>query len=472
MKNRTVKVALISLLGLSSWLFACGQDQADSLYYYLEIAARNNPTVLQKYAEYEAALQKVPQAGSLPDPELSMGIFLSPMELLGGNQLADIRLMQMFPWFGVIKAGKDEMSLMAKAKFETFRDVKLQVFYDVQRNWYELGKIRENIRISEKNLELLRVIERLAIIKLQAETKGTGLTKPGSLYSGKGQDASEMEGMGDSSSGSYDQESISMSGTSMGSFSGGSGLTDVYRIQIEAGDLQNKIELLRDEYNTITARINGILNRPPDARIEVPDTLIAEKFTAELSTPDELLEKTPMLEMISLERQSLEARKTMVAKMGYPMLGVGLNYSIISPNAMSTSQMNGKDMIMPMVTATIPVYRKKYKAMKAEVDYLASANEQNFMAVTNSLKTEYYESIQLYQDSRRRMKLYAEQYKLAAKSMEIMLKSYSAAGSELTDLLRVRQQILDYGYKKAEAVADFNTSIARIKRLTGLTYTE
>ena len=69
----------------------------DSLMSYLEISAKNNPAVLQKYYEYQAALQKVPQVGSLPDPELSVGIFLSPMELVSGNQVADIRLMQMFP---------------------------------------------------------------------------------------------------------------------------------------------------------------------------------------------------------------------------------------------------------------------------------------------------------------------------------------------------------------------------------------
>jgi len=52
------------------------QNSADSLYNYLEIAAKNNSDVLQKFAEYQAALQKVPQVGSLPDPEFSMGIFL------------------------------------------------------------------------------------------------------------------------------------------------------------------------------------------------------------------------------------------------------------------------------------------------------------------------------------------------------------------------------------------------------------
>ena len=138
------------------------------LFNYLEIAAKNNPTVLQKFTEYQAALQKIPQVGSLPDPELSVGVFLSPMELVNGNQVADIRLMQMFPWFGVLKNAKDEMSLMAKAKFELFRDAKLQVFYDVQRTWYELYKVQKNISISEKNIEILKVIERLALVRFKS----------------------------------------------------------------------------------------------------------------------------------------------------------------------------------------------------------------------------------------------------------------------------------------------------------------
>ena len=133
MKMRAYKKILITLIVLSSWLAIHSQQYPDSLIRYLEIAAKNNPSVLQKFSEYQAALQKIPQVGSLSDPELSLGVFLTPMELVGGNQVADIRLMQMFPWFGVLKNAKDEMSLMANSKFDLFRVTKLQVYYDVQR---------------------------------------------------------------------------------------------------------------------------------------------------------------------------------------------------------------------------------------------------------------------------------------------------------------------------------------------------
>jgi hypothetical protein len=46
-----------------------------------------------------------------------------------------------------------------------------------------------------------------------------------------------------------------------------------------------------------------------------------------------------------------------------------------------------------------------------------------------------------------------------------MMRSFAVSGSGLTDILRVRQQTLDYDYKKVEAVADLNTSIAWLKRL-------
>jgi outer membrane protein TolC len=172
-----------------------------------------------------------------------------------------------------------------------------------------------------------------------------------------------------------------------------------------------------------------------------------------------------MLGMLQFEQQSLEARKQMVTRMSYPMVGLGLNYSLINKSEMSTSTMNGKDMIMPMVTVTLPIYRKKYKAMQAEADFLKTANAQNYKATVNSLQTEYYQAMQFYQDAQRRLKLYADQYQLASKSLGIMFKSFASSGTDLTDILRVRQQTLDYEYRQIEALADFNTAIAWLNKL-------
>lgn len=475
MKTQAFKQLFFTLLALGSWFWGYSQQQPDSLYSYLEIAAKNNPAVLQRYFEYEAALQKVPQVGSLPDPNINVGVFLKPMELVAGNQVADIQLMQMFPWFGVLKNAKDEMSLMANAKFESFRDAKLQLFLDVQRSWYDMHKIRQNIRISQKNIDILKTIERLAIVRFKAGPSGNNPSSSGSSPAPASSQASSsgssgMNTMGGSSgnpAGSVSSQSSSaMPGNSMGSSSGSSGLTDVYRIQIEISDVQNNIELLKNQWNTLTAQFNSYLNRSPESTVTLPDTLIVDNYQLSLlALSDTAFSNNPMLGMLQYEQKSLEARKQMVTKMGYPMIGFGLNYTVIQQNPMSSSSMNGKDMIMPMVTATLPIYRKKYNAMKTEADLLKSATAQNYIATSNGLKTEYYQAIQLDQDAQRRIKLYADQYRLASKSLDIMFRSFASSGTDLTDILRVRQQTLDYEYKQMEAIADYNTSIAWLKRL-------
>jgi len=469
------KKLLITFIALGSWIVGSSQQYPDSLLRYLEIAAKNNPVVLQKFSEYQASLQKIPQVGSLPDPELSAGVFLSPMELVSGNQVADLRLMQMFPWFGVLKYARDEMSLMAKAKFELFRDAKLQVFFDVQRTWYELYKVQKDISISEKNIEILKLIERLALVRFKsASLENTGSSSQSlvnapvsSSSNSTGSSGMQTMGGGQSNTGSSgSNQSSSMQTGTMGTSSGSSGLADIYRIQIESSDLENNIALLKNQQNSIMAKFNTYLNRRVTSPVYTYENITRDSLEFALTAvSDSMLAHNPMLGMLDFEKQSLEARKKMVTRMGYPMVGLGLNYSVIGKSAMSTSSMNGKDMVMPMVVLTLPIYRKKYTAMQNEAELLKTATSENYQATANSLQSEYYQAVLLYQDAQRRVKLYENQFQLASKSLDLMLKSFSTSSSGLTDVLRVRQQTLDYELKQVEAVADFNTAIAWLKRL-------
>jgi outer membrane protein TolC len=478
MKTIVYKKILITFIALASWIIGHSQQYPDSLLRYLEIAAKNNPTVLQRFTEYQAALQKIPQVSSLPDPEFSTGILLSPMELVNGNQIADIRLMQMFPWFGVQKYAKDEMSLMVKAKFERFRDAKLQVFYDVQRTWYELYKVQKDISISEKNIEILKLIEKLALVKFKsASLENSGTTSQGSGISSLPAQGStggylgmQTMGSGQVNSGSEgsSQVSSSMQTGAMGSSSSTSDLVGIYRIQIESGDLENNVALLKNKQNSIVVQFNSYLNRPVTSPVYTYENLASDSLEFELAVvSDSMLVHNPMLGMLDYEKQSLEARKKMITRMGYPIVGLGLNYSLISKtqSPMGEPSMNGKDMIMPMVVFTLPVYRKKYTAMQNETELLKAATYEYYQTTANSLQSEYYQAVMLYKDAQRRVKLYENQFQLASKSLDLILKSFSTSSSGLTDVLRVRQQTLDYELNQVEAVADFNTAVAWLKRL-------
>jgi outer membrane protein TolC len=475
-KSKTLRGFVLISIYFNLFLNIPVNSQSDSLIKYLEIAAKNNPGVAQKFIEYKASLQKVPQVGSLSDPELSMGFFLKPMELIGGNQVADIRLMQMFPWFGVLKSAKDEMSLMANAKFEVFRDAELQVLYDVQRTWYELFKIQKEISISKKNIEILKTIERLAIVRLKAASDGNNsvISQSSGISAGSSQNtntgAAGMQnmssGQGNPGSATVIQPSSPMPSGSMGSAGANSDLADIFRIQMEEGELENSIALLENQFNTIRAQFNGLLNRPAVSTVYTPDEIEPDSLDPSIiARSDSMFINNPMLRMLSFEKQSIAARKNMVNRMSYPMVGLGLNYTLISKNAMSASSMNGKDMLMPMVTFTLPVYRKKYNAMQAEAVLLKTASSENYIATSNSLQSDYYRAIEIYSEAKRKVKLYENQYQLASKSFDLVLKNFSTSSSGLTDVLRVHQQVLDYELKQVEAIANLNVSIAWIKRL-------
>jgi len=123
-----IRYLLITIL-LTSVQACFGQDAVNpSLDDYLEMAATNNPEIKAVYNQYLASLEKVPQAGALQDPQASFGFFLKPMAIVGGSQVAELQLMQMFPWFGTLKIAKGEASEMARAKYELFDAARADLF--------------------------------------------------------------------------------------------------------------------------------------------------------------------------------------------------------------------------------------------------------------------------------------------------------------------------------------------------------
>ncbi len=105
---------------------------------YLKQAAENNPGLQAKYAAFEAALQRVAQVNALPDPTLSFGYFISPVETRVGAQRARFSLTQMFPWFGTLAAQESRATLAAEAKYQEFLNAKNEIYYKVKAAWYPL----------------------------------------------------------------------------------------------------------------------------------------------------------------------------------------------------------------------------------------------------------------------------------------------------------------------------------------------
>lgn len=446
-------LVLVSLLVLMK---TNAQENLDSL---LRISAENNPLLKSMFSKYMADLQKVSQVGALPDPDLSFGYFVKPMELVNGNQLAEIQFMQMFPWFGTLKASKDEASAMALSSYELFRAEKEELFYKVRNAYSQLFAIQKQLQTYDTTIFLLKSIEGL----LMANASTTGTTdNPAPLPSNNVAKNDNLMGMG-----SPKPVQKAMPQMNEPSMSGGrSAFADLLRVQVEIKVLEDDIASLGNKKQIIIIQLNTLLNRTPDLPIQISENLDFPFFDFHNMTLfDSIKMNNPMIRMNESDLSAYQAREKMNRKMGYPMIGMGLNYMVINKSAMVASDMNGKDMIMPMFTVKIPVYRKKYNASIAEARYMGNSAKEKLDYTESMLFMEFSEYRFALIDAERKIRLYEELISLTTQSFDLMLVQFSTSGADFEALIRLHRQLLDYRLNVFQAQADRFSAMAGLQKL-------
>jgi outer membrane protein TolC len=446
---------------------------SQTLEDYLKIAAENNPELKSKFYSYQISLQKIPQVGSLPDPELSFGIFIEPMQRYMGNQVAEISVMQMFPWFGTLSAAEDEAALMSKAKYEEFNEAKSMLYYEVKAIWNMLYLLHKEIAITEENIEILQVLEDLAINRLSSGA-GTNSSSVGSQMSTESSTGStgDMSGMGTQQQ-STGQSTQTQNMNSSSEMSSGNGMVDVLRVQIEMNELKNKLALLQDSKQPLFAQFNGLLNRPRFSFVNIPDSITADTLPSRSEILGTIRLNNPMLLMMQREEESHLAHERMSRKMGFPMIGLGVQYSIFESRPPSQDAhgiqtgMEAKNMIMPMVTVSIPIWRGKYDAAIKESELLHLYAGERKQEIENQLMVSYEEAIKDFTDAERRVSLYQQQTQLAKQALNILTAGYTTAGNNFEELLQMQRQLLDYKFRELDAVVDQNIAAAMLERLMG-----
>lgn len=252
------------------------------------------------------------------------------------------------------------------------------------------------------------------------------------------------------------------------SASSGGGMADVLRIQLERAELENNLENIRSARLVAEAQFNVLLSRSSDAAVVVPDSLEQRVFLLDdAAIMDRIFAQNPMLTMLDAEGRAYRAKAKMDLRMSYPMIGIGLQYSPISKsdNPMVMGDMNGKDMVMPMLTVSLPLFRKKYNAQQRESRNYWLANELKRDNVQNQLQAEYVGVRQQLEDAARKVELYTRQYALSLSTWQLMIREFSTGRQSLTDVIQVERQMLDYKLKKSESIAAYNTTVAAVERL-------
>ncbi len=391
------------------------QGQTPEEYYRL--AAKNNPGLQAKYKDFEAALQKVPQVSSLPDPTLSFGYFISPVETRVGPQRAKFSLNQMFPWFGTLEAKADAASLLAEAKYQAFLDARNKLYYEVSAAYYPLYELNRMKEIEQKNINILQSYKNIATSKFK---------------------------------------------------NGASPMTDVLRVDIMLKDAQTNLSILNKKGKPLLTAFNNLLNRDENEIVVVQDTLPAE-LLPEIFRKDSLM-TNPMLNALDLQRRASEINETVAQKEGLPKLGIGLDYAIVGKRTDMELADNGKNILMPMISVSIPIFRKKYKAAVTEAQLMQKNYSLQKEETINSLTSNYEMVWFQIQQQQELINLYDKQIQETNQTLNLLFSSYGNSGKDFEEVLRMQQQLLKYEKMKATAETQYHTALAKLNYITAKKY--
>lgn len=459
-------------------MLLCSGADAQSLEEYLTLAGQNNPYLKTKYTEYYSALERVPQAGGLPDPELSFAMFISKeglfMERWMGQQLSEISVMQMFPWIGSLDAAKNEATYMAQMKFASFQETKINLFHNVRSTWYRLYQLDQELKLLAQEKEILKTYEQLALTRFKTGTSGTNAPMSNNTASATTTSAPSSSGnMGSMGMGNSTATTSTSSPSGMSGMQGGSSgsMVDVLLIQLQMKELDTRIEILKASRKPLEIRFNNLLNRSTAEPIVIADTLTSAHLPASLSViQDSVIQNHPMVKMYEWDEKAREAQQRMAMLMGRPMIGVGLSYMVFRPryDELMNVSMGGENMFMPMVTMTLPIYRKKYTSQRKEAEFLHQSATQNKEAVRLDLLSELESLLNEYENNGRKLNLLNEQIAIINQAIRLMTTAYSTGGSGLEEILRQRQSLLNYQQQQISSITEQHISVSGITKLMGI----
>ena len=94
----------------------------------------------------------------------------------------------------------------------------------------------------------------------------------------------------------------------------------------------------------------------------------------------------PELLEFDFMQEVVDKKKISNAKDGLPSIALGLDYVIVSERTDMDLPENGKDVIMPMVSFSIPLFTKKYKSIDKQYDLESESLIQKRDAAQNNLE--------------------------------------------------------------------------------------
>ena len=386
---------------------------AQELQTYLEEAERNNPKIQRFELQYQIASEKVNQASSLPNTDFGVGVPVSSPETRTGPQRFKVSAKQRIPWFGVITARKNYASSVADAQYEDIAITRRKLVADVSQSYYKLYALKAQQAVFDEQIALLKTYETLAL---------------NSVETGK------------------------------------ASAVDVLKLQIKQNELTASKNVLEQQFLAEQTHFNKLLNREKSIAVAVVDGLEL-LLEAENDNLDNL-KLHPELVKYDKLFVAVEQSELVNQKESSPSLGFGLDYIAVAEGPITNFNDNGKDILIPSVSFSIPILNKKYKSQSKQnklrqEQILAEKQERQ-----NVLESLLDAAIKNKTAARIQHDTQVKNLEQSKNAEQILLKNYETGTIDFNDVLDIQELGLKFEMNRIRAIQQYYIQHTIINYLT------
>jgi len=404
-----MKRIIYTLIGLLTFSVSNAQE----LEAFMDEGLKNNPEIQKFELQYNIALEKVNEVNTLPNTEFSVGYFVSEPETRTGPQRFKLSVKQMMPWFGTITSRENYVSALADAKYEDIVIAKRKLMASISQSYYNLYANKAKQMVLIENIKLLETYETLALTSVEV---------------------------------------------------GKASAVDILQLQMRQNEMQQLKEVLGQQFLAEQTNLNNLLNRENDVAITVVDRLMMPSEDFEIATGNLVLH--PELLKYDKLYQSVEQSELLNQKESSPMIGFGLDYINITPRPDMNFSDNGKDIVMPMFSVSIPIFNKKYKSQTKQNELEQQEIIAQKQERLNTLKTLLDKAINERIAARISYATQTKNLKQAKDAEDILIKSYETGTIDFNDVLDIQELQLKFQISQIESIKTYYVQSTIINYLT------
>ena len=395
------------------------EEHLASLDSLISRARVSNPGLGASFEKWTAALARVPQAKSLPDPMLSYAYFLEPVETRVGPQRQRFSVSQRLPLLGKLGAKGDAAVAAANTAAAEYEGSLRELTLRLSRLWNDYYYLAKAIEVTEESVQLLSSVEDVALRRYAA---------------------------------------------------GGPGQMTVIRIQVELGRLENHLLTLRSQQAPIVSAINAELNRAANSPVTWPQSVDADRVRASRDAlAAALLDHNPSLLSVAARADEAAAMKRLAGKVSIPDLTLGLQYIETDEARFPGVMDSGKDAVVASASINLPLWFGRNSAVGDEAAARLNAVQGDRAQLRNRLLADLDHALFSLQDAERRLDLYATVLvPKATQSYEVTEDAFASGQSTFTDLIDTQRTLLEFRLSEQRAIADYATARARLEQLVGV----